>query len=102
MKTFCISDNTDTRTGMLLAGVEGVVVHTREEAAEVIESLDSRSDIGVILITEKLYGLCGDLIMRRMRRKTVPLYLEIPDRHGFGRSQSAISDFIRSSIGLNV
>ncbi len=31
MKMFLISDNIDTQTGMRLAGVEGVVVHEREE-----------------------------------------------------------------------
>ena len=31
MKMFLISDNVDTYTGMRLAGVDGVVVHEREE-----------------------------------------------------------------------
>ena len=31
MKMFLISDNIDTYTGLRLAGVEGVVVHEREE-----------------------------------------------------------------------
>ena len=31
MKMFLISDNVDTYTGMRLAGVEGVVVHEKEE-----------------------------------------------------------------------
>ena len=31
MKMFLISDNVDTQTGMRLAGVEGVVVHERED-----------------------------------------------------------------------
>ena len=32
MKMYLISDNIDTYTGMRLAGVEGVVVHERDEA----------------------------------------------------------------------
>ena len=31
MKMYLISDNTDTYTGMRLAGVEGEVVHEKEE-----------------------------------------------------------------------
>ena len=31
MKMFLISDNVDTYTGMRLAGVDGVVVHERDE-----------------------------------------------------------------------
>ena len=31
MKMYLISDNTDTLTGMRLAGVSGIVIHEREE-----------------------------------------------------------------------
>ena len=37
MKMFLISDNIDTYTGMRLAGVEGVVVHEREELKKALE-----------------------------------------------------------------
>ena len=36
MKMYLISDNVDTLTGMRLAGVDGVVVHERDELKEVI------------------------------------------------------------------
>ena len=35
MKMYLISDNVDTLTGMRLAGVDGVVVHERDELKEV-------------------------------------------------------------------
>ena len=35
MKMYLISDNKDTYTGMRLAGVEGVVVHEREELKDI-------------------------------------------------------------------
>ena len=37
MKTFLISDNIDTATGMRLAGVEGVVVHEKHELLEAFD-----------------------------------------------------------------
>ena len=37
MKMFLISDNVDTQTGMRLAGVEGVVVHEREELYDTLQ-----------------------------------------------------------------
>ena len=39
MKMYLISDNVDTYTGMRLAGVDGVVVHEREELREALESV---------------------------------------------------------------
>ena len=36
MRSFLISDNKDTWVGMKLAGIDGVIVHTREEILEAI------------------------------------------------------------------
>ena len=40
MKMFLISDNIDTLTGMRLAGVEGAVVHERDELKEALKGTD--------------------------------------------------------------
>ena len=52
MKMYLISDNVDTQTGMRLAGVEGVVVHTREELGEALEKALSDKEVGILLLTE--------------------------------------------------
>ena len=39
MKMYLISDNIDTLTGMRLAGVEGAVVHKREELGNRTETV---------------------------------------------------------------
>ena len=53
MKMYLISDNIDTYTGMRLAGVEGVVVHERDELKEALERAIADKEIGIILLTEK-------------------------------------------------
>ena len=53
MQMFLISDNIDTYTGMRLAGVEGVVVHTHNELKDALEKAISNKEIGIILLTEK-------------------------------------------------
>ena len=50
---FLISDNIDTYTGMRLAGVEGVVVHEREELKDALEKAIANKEIGILLLTEK-------------------------------------------------
>ena len=57
MKAFLISDNVDTEVGMRLAGVKGVVVHSREEVLKELGDISGDADIGIILITEKLASL---------------------------------------------
>ena len=53
MKMYLISDNVDTLTGMRLAGVDGVVVHEREELRKELEEAMDDKSIGIILLTEK-------------------------------------------------
>ena len=54
MRMFLISDNVDTLTGMRLAGIEGVVVHEKQEIKQALDEVLSQKDIGIILMTEKL------------------------------------------------
>ena len=53
MQMFLISDNADTYTGMRLAGVEGVIVHTHDELKDALQKAISNKEIGIILLTEK-------------------------------------------------
>ena len=51
MKMFLISDNVDTQTGMRLAGVEGVVVHEREELYDTLQKTLADKEIGIPSLT---------------------------------------------------
>ena len=55
MKMYLISDNVDTQTGMRLAGVEGVVVHTREELGEALEKALSDKEVGILLLDREVW-----------------------------------------------
>lgn len=48
MKSYLISDNVDTATGMRLAGIEGEVVHERDELIEAIDRAAKNKEIGII------------------------------------------------------
>ena len=54
MNIYLISDNIDTQTGMRLAGIEGCVVHEKEELKAALNAALANKEIGIILITEKL------------------------------------------------
>ena len=74
---YLISDNVDTLTGLRLAGVDGVVVHERNELREELENAMNDKEVGVILI-------------------------EIPDRHGTGRKKDFITSYVNEAIGLKL
>lgn len=102
MKMFVVSDNIDTLTGMRLAGVEGVVVHERDEVIAEIDKVLLDKQIGVLLITEKLGQLIPNKISDLKLNYQIPLVVEIPDRHGTGRTADSITKYVREAIGLKL
>lgn len=101
MKMYLISDNVDTLTGMRLAGVEGVVVHEKQELKEALDQICRNREIGLVLLTEKFGRDYPELIQGYKARKR-PLFIDIPDRHGTGRSPNFITAYINEAIGLKL
>jgi V/A-type H+-transporting ATPase subunit F len=102
MRFYLISDNVDTQVGMRLAGIEGVVVHEAEEFKKVLNETIERDDIAVVLITEALLSLCPGMIYDLKLNRKRPLIVEIPDRHGNGRTKDSITRYVREAIGVKI
>jgi len=102
VKMFVISDNVDTKTGMRLAGIEGIVVHERDEVLGALNDALKKQDIGIILLTEKLMDLVYEEVMNIKLNYDYPLIVEIPDRHGSRRDAGRIAKYIREAIGLRI
>lgn len=102
MKMYLISDNIDTYTGMRLAGVEGVVVHSREELKNALDEVLADREIGIVLLTEKFGRDYPDLVNQIKLDYKTPLFVEIPDRHGTGRKPNFITDYVNEAIGLKL
>ncbi len=102
MKMFLICDNMDTKTGMRLAGIEGVIAHTREEVLEAMKNALKDKDIGIMLITERLVDLVDAEITQIRVNNQTPLIVEIPGRNGSKRSDDTITRHVREAIGLKI
>lgn len=102
MKMYLISDNIDTHTGMRLAGVEGVIVHSRPELKQQLDKVLVDKTIGIILITEKLSREFPEIIDDVKLNRRLPLIVEIPDRHGTGRKPDFITAYVNEAIGLKL
>lgn len=102
MKFYLISDNIDTRIGMRLAGIEGVVVHERDEVTRALSDAMQMEDVAVILMTERLVNLCSELVDELKLNRTRPLIVEIPDRHGNGCAKDSITRYVREAIGIKI
>ncbi|ACL70689.1 V-type ATP synthase subunit F [Halothermothrix orenii] len=103
MKIFCISDNIDTNIGLRLAGVDGIVVHEREEVLKAIEEARKDKELGILIITRKLAQLVPEVIDELKLSASLPLVVEIPDRHlKKDEDNDYITRYVRDSIGIKV
>lgn len=102
MRMYLISDNVDTLTGMRLAGIEGVVVHEKDEFKAELNKVLSDKTIGILLITELLSNQFPDMIEDIRLNRRLPIVVAIPDRHGTGRSPGFIMDYVNEAIGVKV
>ena len=102
MKFFLISDNIDTKMGLRLSGIDGVVVHEREETEAALKKAVNDPDVAVILMTGKLFELCRDSVLQYKLNKSIPLIAQIPDRHANTNVTAPIVDYVQSAIGIRI
>lgn len=102
MKFFLISDNIDTQMGMRIAGIEGVVAHSKDHVIEELNKAAEDKDVAVVLMTEKLVELCHDKVYDIKLNCRRPLIVEIPDRHGNSGVIDSISRYVKEAIGISI
>ena len=102
MKFYLISDNLDTSLGMRLCGIEGIIVHERDEILNALNNACEDNTIGVILMTAKLVALCRDEVYAIKLSRKQPLIVEIPDRHGTGQIGDSLTRYVRESVGIKI
>lgn len=102
MKLYLISDNVDTLTGMRLAGIEGVVVHEKQELKAALDTAIADKSIGIIMLTEKFGREFPEIIDNVRLERRLPLLIEVPDRHGTGRRPDFITSYVNEAIGLKL
>ena len=102
MRMYLLSDNVDTLMGMRMSGVDGVVLHEEHELREKLDSLLKEDDIAVILITSTLVKLIRETIYDLKLNLRQPLIIEIPDRHGNGRTKDSITKYVKDAIGVDM
>ena len=81
MRSFLISDNRDTWVGMRLAGIQGVIIHEKDELIRTIKEIVKDESIGIVIMTEKIVALAPEEIIEWKLKAARPLIIEIPDRH---------------------
>lgn len=102
MKFYLLSDNLDTRMGMRLAGIDGVVIHTAAEVERELLRVMDDPEIGVVLMTHRLIDLCPELVYDLKLNRKKPLIVEVTDRHGAGELSEAIARYVKEAVGISI
>ena len=102
MKFFLLSDNIDTQVGMRLVGIDGVVVHEKEEFLEELEKAMEDNTIAIVMITTKLVALAPTIISEMKLKDSRALIVEIPDRHGDETIGEKVDKYVSEAIGVKL
>jgi|AntAceMinimDraft_18_1070375.scaffolds.fasta_scaffold03905_4 V/A-type H+-transporting ATPase subunit F len=102
MKFFLLTDNSDTLMGMRLVGIEGVVIHERQEILRELDKAVNNKEYAILLITTKLINQCPDVISELKLKLTKPIIVEIPDRHGSTDIGESIDKYVSDAIGVKL
>ena len=87
---------------MRLAGIEGVIVHTPDDAFAAISGALKRRDLAILAVTEGAAKLAQDIILQLRERGELPLVVEIPDRHGTKRGPDFLTKYVQEAIGVKM
>ncbi|MFO7889231.1 MAG: V-type ATP synthase subunit F [bacterium] len=101
MKFYVIGD-AETVLGFSLAGIEGKVVANKEETREALNKAFNIEGIGIIIITERTAQTIRQQVDQHILKKSFPLIIEIPDRHGPVEGKSDIKDMVSKAVGISI
>ena len=101
MRFFCIGD-ADTVGGFRLAGVSGRVAAGAAETKVALDDTVSRTDCGVIIITERLADGVRSQIDAIRNERERPLILEIPGPEGPLPGRRGLREFVQEAVGMRI
>lgn len=102
MRFFLISDNSDAMNGMRLAGIEGAVVRNAADLQKTLTDIAVHSDIGMILITEKIAETYQAEMDEIHKNQTGPLLVTVPSTGGSAAGKDRITRYVREAIGIKI
>ena len=101
MKHYIIGDE-DAVLGFGMVGVHGAVAQNPDEAERAFRTALEDSEVGIVIITERVAELIRPAIDRYMFTVNFPLIVEIPDRLGPVSGRLGIRELARIAIGIKL
>lgn len=105
MSGFLVITFPDTSAGFRLAGIEVKEVTEDQDIQVLLHSLVEGGDYGLLAVEERLLAKVPDEILRRIRKKGIPVIVPIDTPrswHGEAERETYIIRLIRKAIGYQV
>jgi V/A-type H+-transporting ATPase subunit F len=102
MRFYLISDNSDAKNGMRLAGIEGTVARNAEDVRAALETVGQSRDIGMVLVTEKIADTYQAILDEARQVQAGPLLVTIPSTGGSSAGRDRITRYVREAIGVKI
>jgi vacuolar-type H+-ATPase subunit F/Vma7 len=93
----------DMLTGFRLVGIEGVEVSTPDEAKQALSKALTRTDVGVIIISEAFFSdpSLQEAVDKVRQEHVTPLIVVIPGSKG-ATNKMQLSDMISKILGIKI
>ncbi len=92
-----------TCTGFRLAGIEDVYPRTGIEAEQKIEELLDNSEIGIIIVNEKIMQDADWRLKKRIEKIAKPVVITVPDKDGELKEQGdSLKSLVKKALGFDI
>ncbi len=102
MKLAALCDQ-ETAVGLRFTGIQDLYIVGAQTAPALFQELTKRSDIGVVIITERIAHELGIMLKDFRIHKKLPIFIEIPDKKGkMEHHVDIVSHLIKRAVGIDV
>ncbi|MBN1860099.1 MAG: hypothetical protein JW840_01410 [Candidatus Thermoplasmatota archaeon] len=100
LAAFC---DKETAVGLRFAGIHELFIASDDTVIPMFQEVTKRTDIGVLIITEKI-AFDLDTMLKEFRiHKKLPIIVEIPDKTGKVKDHiDIVSHLIKRAVGMDV
>jgi V/A-type H+/Na+-transporting ATPase subunit F len=101
VRFFCVGDE-ETVRGFRLAGVDGQVVSSAEQAEQVLTALQADATCGIIILTQTIGQSLPEAVRRFRFAPRPPLLVEVPGPEGPQAGHRSLQQLMQEAVGIRI
>jgi V/A-type H+-transporting ATPase subunit F len=101
MRLFCVGDE-ETVRGFRLAGVDGQVVSSAQQAEQVLTALQTDRSCGLVILTQAISQMVPEVFGRFRSSPRPPLVVEVPGPAGPQAGHRSLQALMQEAVGIHL